>query len=434
MKKNRAIRRLIYMAVVVLIGILLCCIGFNIPFTTYKFTGFFDGMLKSNELTEGIVAVYNIEKLSDDRDFRVDVDKTIEHIEDFFNLRNQSIKVHRIGDTQLQVEASAFENVDSILTNIGSYMQLNFRGSSSGDREITGSDIELISVKRNTQAGGYGAYFQFTESGTEKLKQLTASIVSNGENLYVFGGEDGEEQIQSISISQVITDGALFLSGDMNTYLETQTYLSRYLNGILPVKLSLETSSFVYLTEPTINNGYLVGLILLGAFIVGTIVYLYLKYKHLGLVTAMSLLSNLVLTVGIISSISLIQVNYIGLFAIALSYLLAFICNVITLEKIKNEYESGKKMPGSFKAGMNKSIFPILDLNLLPVIFGLLLLWWGNLQVKTFGFIMFIGFAVNLFTSLLLTRGLLNTYLTYNSTKPNKVGFKKREGNVDEIA
>lgn len=433
MKKNRAVRRLIYMAITVLIGILLLCFGFNIPFTTQKFTGFYNGLIRANEINQGIVAVYNIERTNLDGDYRVDVETTKAHIENFFGIRNQSVKVSRLGDDKLKVEASAFQSVETLLNNIGKYMQLNFRGSSAGDKALTGVDIKEISVRRNTSEGGYGAYFQFTESGTSKLETLTTSIVSNGESLYIYGGEDGETQLQTISLSSAITDGALFLSGTMNTYLETQTYISQFLNGIMPVKLSLESSSYVYLTEPALNSGALVGTILTALFIVGSIVYICIKYKHLGLVTAMSLIANFILTVGISSSISLIQTNYYGMFAFAFSYLIAFICNLITLEKIRKEYANGKKLPGSFKAGMNKSIFPILDLNILPTLFGLLLLWWGNLAVKSFGFIIFIGFAVNMFTSLLLTRGLLNTYLTYNSTKPNKIGFK-REEHIDEIA
>lgn len=433
MKKNRAMRRLIYMAIVVLIGILLCSFGFNIPFTTHKFNGFYNGALKTNELSEGIVVVYDIERVDLESDYRKDVDQTKEIIEEFFGYRNQSVKVTRLGDTQLQVEASVFSQVETMLKNIGEYTQLNFRGSSSGEKAITGNDIKSITVQRNTSEGGYGAYFQFTEDGKEKLSTLTTSIVSNSESLYIFGGEDGEEQLQSISISSAITDGALYLSGNMNSYLETQTYISQYINGILPIKLSLASTSYVYLTEPTLNSGLLVATILVSALIVASIVYISIRYRHLGLVTGMSLLSNFVLTLGITSSISIIQYSYFGILAFALCYFIAYICNLITLEKIRKEYANGKKMPGSFKAGMNKSIFPILDMNILPIIFGLGLLWLGNLQVQSFGFILAIGCAVNLFTSLLLTRGLLNTYLTYNSTKPAKVNFK-REDNVNEIA
>lgn len=433
MRKNRAVRRLIYMAVVVFIGILLCSIGFNVPFTNYKFNGFFNGALKSTELQQGLVAVYNIEKSNLDSDYRKDVDTTKQIIEDFFSSRNQSVKVSRIGDTKLQVEVNTIDQAETMLNRIGTYMQLNFRGSSGGDKEILGTEIESISVERNTSQGGYGAYFKFNEDATDKLKTLTNTIVSNGESLYIYGGEDGETEIQTISISQAITDGALFLTGEMNSYEESQNYVSQFINGILPVKLTLESSSYVYLTTASMENGVIISAIALALLVVGSIVYISLKYRHLGLVTAMSLVSSIILTLGITSSISIIEFSYFGMFALALVYLVAYICNLITLEKIKREYANGKKLPGSFKAGMNKSIFQILDMNIIPVLFGLLLLWVGNLQVKSFGFIIAIGFAVNLFTSLLLTRGLLNTYLTYNSTKPAKMNFK-REDNVNEIA
>lgn len=433
MRKNRAVRRLIYMAVVVFIGILLCSIGFNVPFTNYKFNGFFNGALKSTELQQGLVAVYNIEKSNLDSDYRKDVDTTKQIIEDFFSSRNQSVKVSRIGDTKLQVEVNTIGQAETMLNRIGTYMQLNFRGSAGGDKEILGTEIESISVERNTSQGGYGAYFKFNEDATDKLKTLTNTIVSNSESLYIYGGEDGETEIQTISISQAITDGALFLTGEMNSYEESQNYVSQFINGILPVKLSLESSSYVYLTTASMENGVIISAIALALLVVGSIVYISLKYRHLGLVTAMSLVSSIILTLGITSSISIIEFSYFGMFALALVYLVAYICNLITLEKIKREYANGKKLPGSFKAGMNKSIFQILDMNIIPVLFGLLLLWVGNLQVKSFGFIIAIGFAVNLFTSLLLTRGLLNTYLTYNSTKPAKMNFK-REGNVNEIA
>ena len=320
-----------------------------------------------------------------------------------------------------------------MLNRIGTNIQLNFRGAAGGDKAILGTELESITVERNSSKGGYGAYFKFNEEATAKLTTLTTEIVSNGESLHIYGGEDGESEMQTISLSQPITDGVLFLTGDMNTYDESQNYVSQFINGVLPVKLSLASTSYVYLTEPNMQNGVLFGAIALAAFIVLSIVFISIRYRHLGLVTAMSLVANMVLTLGITSSISIIEFSYFGIFALALTYFVAFICNLITLEKIKREYANGKKLPGSFKAGMNKSIFPILDMNIIPVLLGVLLLWVGNTQVKSFGFIVSIGFAINLFTSLLLTRGLLNTYLTYNSTKPAKINFK-REDNVDEIA
>lgn len=433
MRKNRAVRRLIYMAIVVLIGILLCSIGFNIPFTTQRFNGFYKAALKSNEVSNGLLAVYSIERDNLDSDYREDIATTKTIIEEFFGNKNQSVRVNRLGDDKLQVEVGAIGSVESMLNNIGKYMQLNFRGSSDGDRAITGTDVKSISVQRNTTQGGYGAFFEFTEEGKTKLKDLTTTIVSNSESLYIYGGEDGDTSLQTISISAPITDGVLFLSGDMNTYEETQGYISQYINGIMPVKLSLDSTSYIYLTEPHMNSGLLVSTILFAVLVAGSIAYLVYRYRHLGLVTAMSLLFNVVLTLGITACISLIQYSFFGVFAFALSYFIAYICNLITLEKIRNEYANGKKIPGSFKAGMRKAIFPVLDMSMVPMVFGLLLFWLGNLHVRSFGFILTIGLAVNLFTSLLLTRGLLNTYLTYNSTKPAKMNFK-REENVNEIA
>lgn len=432
MKKSRALRRLILMAVTVLIGILLFTIGFNIPFTTYKFTGFYNGLMKSNELEQGIVAIYNIERLSLSSDYRVDVDNTKTIIEDFFGIRNQSVKVTRIGDESLQVEADLGSSVETYLNNIGSYMQLNLRSASDGSREIEGSDIKSITVKRNTSEGGYGAYFEFIESGAEKLETLTGDIASNSGSLYIYGGEDGDTELQTISISEAISTGSLFLSGTMNTYEETQSYVSQYLNGILPVKLSLDSTAYIYLTNPSMDYGLLVVSILFGLFIVGSLAYLIVRYRHLGLVTSLSLLTAFILMVGISSSINIIQVNYFGVFAFALCYLAGYLSNFITLEKIRQEYLTGKKIPASFRIGIKKSLLPMLDINMIPALFGLLLLWWGNLQVKTFGLIFFIGFSVNLLVFMLLNLGLLNTYLTYNSTKPKKINFVR--GDVDEIA
>ena len=402
MRKNKALRRLIYMAVAVLVGILLLTVGFNIPFTTYKFTGFYDGLLKSNEIEQGIVAVYNIEKTDVDSDYRVDVDTTKSIIEDFFGIRNQGVEVVRVGDDTLQITANVDSSVETLLTNIGSYMQLNFRSESDGDKAIIGSDIESITVERNTSSGGYGAYFQFTDEGTTKLETLTTTIASNSGSLYIYGGEDGDTQLQTISISDAITTGTLFLSGTMNTYLETQTYVSQYLNGILPVKLSLESSSYIYLNYEILNHGLLIVSILFGLFILGSLAFVIIRYKHLGLVTSMSLLTAFILTFGIISSISLIQVNYFGIFALALIYLAGYVCNFITIEKIKSEYETGKKLPASFRLGMKKSIFLMLDINLVPALFGLLLLWLGNLQVISFGFIFFFGFSLYFFVFIFL--------------------------------
>ena len=114
-------------------------------------------------------------------------------------------------------------------------------------------------------------------------------------------------------------------------------------------------------------------------------------------------------------------------------FLLATVANTIIFEKIREEYAIGKKIHLSFKGGLKKSLWPILDSHIVVILASALIWIFAPSALKGFAICLMLGAIVSIFVSLVITRYLLNIYLPLNSTKAKKLHLY-RDKNVKEIA
>ncbi|MFA5759944.1 MAG: hypothetical protein WC942_11390, partial [Clostridia bacterium] len=81
--RKKSIRKFIAMAIVILIGLFLAVVPFEIPFTYYKYNSFVGAIKLGIDLKGGIVAVYEAtEPENSDADFDTSLTATIKRLSD----------------------------------------------------------------------------------------------------------------------------------------------------------------------------------------------------------------------------------------------------------------------------------------------------------------------------------------------------------------
>ncbi len=423
MSKKRSKIKLIILAFVAALGIFLTCFGFRIPFTTTYFKGFANAISLGLDIKGGVLAVYeaNVEDKYQD-EFNTRLDATIMRIEDFLvNEGYTEAAVSKQGSNRIRIEVPDVNDPDAIFALIGEPAELYITDTEGGEAILTGEHIKSCEAAYNEE---WGVSLEFNDEGKELFSTLTSEHV--GEAIYIY--IDGT-LFSSPTVNEAISGGKTFING-MGSQEGAETYAMKILSGTFQVDLSVVSNSVVSATlgADALKYGIIAGAIGL----IAIFVFMVCVYGMLGLLADFALVFYIIMLMFFLQAVPLVQLTLPGIAGIILTLGMAVDGNVVIFERIREEYSKGKKIPASVKAGYRRALSSILDGNITTIIAAIVLYILGTGSIKGFAVVLFIGTILSLFTSTVVTRGLINMYLPINSTKP-KLYKLKREGKVNEI-
>ena len=96
--------------------------------------------------------------------------------------------------------------------------------------------------------------------------------------------------------------------------------------------------------------------------------------------------------------------------------------NVIIYARIKEEITAGNSVESAIKSGFSKAFSAIFDGNITTLIASLVLMQLGSGSVKGFAYTLAIGILVSMFTSLVLSRFLVQALYTVGVKDPKFYG------------
>lgn len=424
MSKKRSKIKLIILAFVAAIGIFLTCFSFNIPFTHTTFKGFANAIPMGLDIKGGVLAVYEANVAEEYQgEFDTRLDATILRIEDFLvNQGYSEASVSKQGSNRIRIEVPDVNDPDTIFELIGEPADLYITDTEGGEAQITGEHIK--SCEASYQNNEWGVVIKFNDEGKELFSTITSNNVGSQIYIYIDGS-----LYSAPTVSEAISGGTTFING-MGSQSSAETYAMKILSGTFQVDLSVVSNSVVSATLGADALKY--GLIAGAVGLVAIFVFMICVYGMLGVLADFALVFYIILFAFFLQAIPLVQLTLPGIAGIILTLGMAVDGNVIIFERIKEEYRKGKKIPASVKAGYKRALSSILDGNITTIIASIVLYILGSGSIKGFAVVLFIGTAIALFTSTVVTRGLVNLYLPINSTKP-KLYKLKREGKVNEI-
>lgn len=167
------------------------------------------------------------------------------------------------------------------------------------------------------------------------------------------------------------------------------------------------------LGEEAIQSGLISFIV---AFIL-VLIYMIFYYGLIpGLIADLALFANVFFLIGILASFGAV-LTLPGIAGIVLTLGMAVDGNVLIYERVREEMQSGKNMKKAITDGFNKAITAIIDANVTSLLTGIVLIIFGTGPIFGFAVTLVIGIFTSFFSSVFLTRLMLQTYAARENAK-----------------
>lgn len=176
-----------------------------------------------------------------------------------------------------------------------------------------------------------------------------------------------------------------------------------------PAKIVAEQIVGPTLGEEAVNGGLM-------AFAISFLVIFALMliyYNNAGWVANISLILNLLFTIGILSSLGF-TLTAAGIAGLVLTVGLAVDTNVIIFERIKEELTKGKSYQAAVTDGYKRSLAPVIDAHVTTFLTAFILFIFGLGPVLGFATTQMLGIVLSLFCGILVSRLITDFWTNKN--------------------
>ncbi len=333
------------------------------------------------------------------------------------------------GDKRILVELPGLKNPDRIKALLGKTAKLNFRLVSNSDNDfgndkllsengeellvsrkivMSGENLVDAQPRLDNQSNEPIVYFNLDRLGSQKFAKATSENV--GKRLAIVLDK---KIISAPSIRESITGGSGTISGGF-TFQEATDLALLLRSGALPTPINIVEERTVGpdLGEDSIRSGtfsLIVGFILV-------ILYMFYKYRKFGIIANFSLLSNLIMLIGILTILEA-TLTLPGIAGIILTVGMAVDANVLIFERIKEELKTEKSIIHAFDIGYSKAKITVLDANITTLIAAAILFFFGSGPIKGFAVTLGIGIITTLFSAYFIARHLCSWIVLKNKNQ-----------------
>ncbi|WP_404363131.1 protein translocase subunit SecD [Marinobacter sp.] len=157
------------------------------------------------------------------------------------------------------------------------------------------------------------------------------------------------------------------------------------------------------------------------------LVYMVVFYRGFGLIANAALTINLILLMACMSILSA-TLTLPGIAGIVLTVGMAVDANVLIFERIKEELKAGMPPHSAVNAGYSRAFVSIVDANITTLLVAVILFAMGSGPVKGFAVTLCIGILTSMFTSLLVSRSIVNATIGGRKIQNLSIGGKLAHG------
>ncbi|MBM3615146.1 MAG: protein translocase subunit SecD [Alphaproteobacteria bacterium] len=258
------------------------------------------------------------------------------------------------------------------------------------------------------QNGRPAVSFRFNPSGARAFGDYTAAHIGEPFAIVL-----DDEVISAPVIQSHIAGGSGIITG--NFTVEESTNLAVLLRaGALPAKMVFleERTIGPELGQDSIDAGKLAGIV--GLIAVAT--YMVLSYGIFGVFANIALAINMTLLIALMSTIGA-TLTLPGIAGIVLTTGIAVDSNVLIFERMREELRDGKSPARAVELGFDRAFSAILDSNITGLITALIMFVIGSGAVRGFAVTTGIGIFTSMFTTILVTRLIVSTYINWKQPK-----------------
>lgn len=326
-------------------------------------------------------------------------------------------------DGTMVFEIAEDANVNVLVSQLREQGKLEIIDANTEEVLLTNDDIEDVfaNIGRPSSGTGYSAYVQI-EFNKEKYREVSNKYIEpegneeNNENdteesstenkttKKITLNIDGDEIDVSSNFGIESPTGIIQLSvGSATEDLSSQELQDNYLSALADAgRLSSGKTPVVYttgqnkymhteITENTLKIAMYVGI---GIVVVG-LLYLIIKYKKSGILSSIAFIGYIALILLTLRVIPNIEISIAGICAIALSVIINYIVNIVTLNSLKEIEDE--------KLAMNKAMIKIVKILVPALIVSIVFTCFRT----SFGTVMIWALAIIVLYNYLITKALI---------------------------
>lgn len=404
MDKKKGYLSLVGILAVLIAGIYICIFGLD-----ENASGSAKAIKQGLDLAGGVSITYEV--AGEEEPSPEDMADTIYKLQKRVEVYSTEALVYQEGNNRINIEIPGVSDANSILEELGKPGSLVFMDE-EGNVVLTGTEIAEAQAATQPDSMGNSEFvvaLTMTEEGTAKFAEATRKAAPHQGIIYIIYDD---EIVSAPAVQSEITDGKCVVQG-MASYEEAETLSSVIRIGGLKLQLEELCSKVVgaQLGSKAIETSLMAGAI--GMLLV--MLLMMVIYKLPGFASSIALVIYIVLTILLLNGFE-ITLTLPGIAGIILSIGMAVDANVIIFARIGEELATGKTVRSSVKIGFQKAKSAILDGNITTLIAAFVLWFMGSGTVKGFAQTLALGIVLSMFTSMVVTKIILNALFA--------IGFK----------
>ncbi len=301
--------------------------------------------------------------------------------------------VQRVGNNRISIELPGFRDAEAAVASLGRTAQL-LMTDDSDNVILTGADLKDATFTRD-QLNRPAVSVTLNAEGSKKFADFTRKNVGQ----YIVIKLD-EEILSRAQIQEPITDGKGQITGGFT--VQRATELAALLRaGALPVPVSVAEYHTVgpTLGQKSIQESLRAAIIGL----LGTIVFMLLVYRGLGLIAAMALVIYAVLVTGTMMGLGAV-LTLPGIAGLVLSIGMAVDGNVLVFERAKEEFKNTNSPVTAMRKGFERAFTAIFDSNATTFLAAAVLFAFAVGTVKGFAVTLGLGVIASFLTAITASR------------------------------
>jgi preprotein translocase subunit SecD len=290
-------------------------------------------------------------------------------------------------------------------------------------REVIVSGDQLVDASSQYSQGSPVVAVRLNAQGARKMLDTTSVNVGKPmgvlfieekpklverDGKMVLGEPDRTETVINVATIQGVFSNRFQISGLTPFEAQDLALLLRAGSLAAPIVPVEEKTIGPSLGQDNIDRG--VRATIAGYLIV--VLFIAFWYRTFGIIADIALLANVLMLIALMS-IFQFQLSLPGIAGIVLTVGMAVDANVLIFERIREELRNGNTPQSSIRAGFDRAYSTIVDSNLTTFIAGFVLFFFGSGPVKGFAITMMLGIVTSIFTSVTVTRAMVN--LVYGS-------------------
>ncbi len=310
------------------------------------------------------------------------------------------------GNPAVIVDLPGFDRIEDAKKLIGATSKLTFQDE-TGTILLEGADLKpggasYQPVSQTTSTGAqisgkreWEVVLEFTDKGKEAFANGTQANLGKRIGIFL-----DDTLISAPTVNAAITDGRAVISGGFTLSSARDFALSLNYGALpVPVKLSQEQVVGASLGADAVNASLAAGLV--GVLLI--LIFMIARYRWLGLLASLALVLYAAFNIAVFK-LAPITMTLAGIAGFIISIGIAVDTNILTFERLKEEFAQGKPVKEAVLASFKRSWSSIRDSHAAGLITAVIIFMFGSSGVRGFAVVLIVGTLLSLFTTITVTR------------------------------